>query len=336
MKLRQLVPGVSALIVLASCDPGNDPLSSITAVDGVATEQDAVPLPGIVVVFVESDFSATEDIVGFGWEPGDEVTLTVDYGNDGDIDFIRTSEVDAGGGARFQDYQGGPIPFAATTEGDKVTISSGLVGSATHVVQYLAFGWVDFAGDQVCGYARNGADVSVRVFTTFPEGPDAKPTAGADETWCADFSALIDVVPGDWGWAVTPHGQGHTQFHWYAPLALPVSVDIRPGGDPNTINCQVSAQMIAVAILTTDDFDATTVDHTTVTFEGASEVHVDAKTGQPRRHEEDVDEDGDMDLVFHFRLGDTALTCDATEGTLMGQTFNGTPIEGTDALNVIG
>jgi len=64
-------------------------------------------------------------------------------------------------------------------------------------------------------------------------------------------------------------------------------------------------------------------------------MHVDKKSGEPRRHEEDVDGDGDMDLVFHFRLGDTDLTCDSTEGTLTGETFDGLVIEGSDAVRMI-
>ncbi|MHC4404882.1 MAG: hypothetical protein ACYTG0_34985 [Planctomycetota bacterium] len=115
-----------------------------------------------------------------------------------------------------------------------------------------------------------------------------------------------------------------------------VDLDIKPGSDPNSINCNNPAGVIGVAILTTDDFDATTVDHTTVTFEGAGETHVDKKTGLPRRHEEDVDGDGDIDLVFHFRLGDTGLDCASTEGTLSGATFDGQAIEGTDAVRMVG
>jgi len=114
-----------------------------------------------------------------------------------------------------------------------------------------------------------------------------------------------------------------------------IDIDIKPGSDPNSINCNNANGIIAVAILTTDDFDATTVDHTTVTFEGASEVHVDKTTGEPRRHEEDVDDDGDIDLVFHFRIGETNLTCDSTEGTLIGESFDALPIEGTDAVRMV-
>ena len=81
-----------------------------------------------------------------------------------------------------------------------------------------------------------------------------------------------------------------------------VSIDIKPGSDPNSINCKNHQVVIPVAILTTDTFDATSVDHATVTFEGASEIHIAKKTGLPQRHEEDVDKDGDIDLLFHFLL----------------------------------
>jgi len=119
-------------------------------------------------------------------------------------------------------------------------------------------------------------------------------------------------------------------------LALMVDIDIKPGSDPNSINCNNANGVITVAILTTADFDATTVDHTTVTFEGASETHVDRRTGVARRHEEDVDGDGDTDLVLHFRLGDASLTCNSTEGMLMGDTFDGHAIEGADAVRMVG
>ena len=58
-------------------------------------------------------------------------------------------------------------------------------------------------------------------------------------------------------------------------------------------------------------------------------------TGVPRRHEEDVNGDGLIDLAFHFRFYQTGLTCGSTEGTLVGSTFDGQAVEGTDAVRMI-
>jgi sRNA-binding protein len=118
------------------------------------------------------------------------------------------------------------------------------------------------------------------------------------------------------------------------PHVIYVGIDVKPGSYPNSINCNNKKEVIAVAVLTTDDFDALTVDHTTVTFEGAKEIHLD-KRGLPVRHVEDVGLDGDMDLVFHFYLKDTSLTCTSTTGKLLGLTLGGIPIEGTDSVRMI-
>lgn len=117
--------------------------------------------------------------------------------------------------------------------------------------------------------------------------------------------------------------------------AMIVEIDIRPGQDPNSINCDNPNGVIAVAILTTEDFDAATVDHTTVAFgpDGATEIHT-----RPQgivRHEEDVDGDGDIDVNIHFQFGETGLTCEDTEATLTGETFDGTPIQGTDSVRIV-
>ncbi len=114
-----------------------------------------------------------------------------------------------------------------------------------------------------------------------------------------------------------------------------VSIDIKPGSDPNSINAKNDNGVIPVAILSTEAFDARSVDHTSVTFEGASEAHVDKKSGVARRHEEDVDGDGDIDLVFHFRHEETSLSSASTEGVLQGLTYGGVPIEGSDTVRML-
>lgn len=110
---------------------------------------------------------------------------------------------------------------------------------------------------------------------------------------------------------------------------VPVNVDIAVEGRI----CNNGNGVILVQLLSTADFDATTVDHTTVTLGDASEAHVDPKRGEARRHVEDVNGDGLQDLVFHFRFGETGLPCDPSEIPFNGETFAGQAITagGADA-----
>ena len=55
-----------------------------------------------------------------------------------------------------------------------------------------------------------------------------------------------------------------------------------------------------------------------------------------RGHVEDVDRDGDLDLVLHFRTQRTGIECGDTNAMLVGETFEGTPIEGSDSIVTVG
>jgi hypothetical protein len=92
-----------------------------------------------------------------------------------------------------------------------------------------------------------------------------------------------------------------------------VDIDIIPGSDPNSLSCENTSSTLPVAILTTDAFAATTVDADSVRFgkigTEAAEIHRDDE-GNVERHVEDVNEDGRDDLLFHFRFGDTGISCD--------------------------
>jgi len=111
---------------------------------------------------------------------------------------------------------------------------------------------------------------------------------------------------------------------------LPVTIDIKPGSFPNSIN-PGNNDVIPVAILTTSAFDATTVDPMSVRFgpNRAVEAH-------GRGHIEDADGDGDLDLVLHFRTQATGIVCGATSASLTGATFGGQAITGSDSINTVG
>ena len=86
-----------------------------------------------------------------------------------------------------------------------------------------------------------------------------------------------------------------------------------------------------MAILTTRDFDATTVDPLSVEFgpDGAFEAH-------GRGHIEDANRDGKKDLVLHFRTQETGIRCGDTSASLTGATFDGDPIQGSDSIKTVG
>ena len=108
-------------------------------------------------------------------------------------------------------------------------------------------------------------------------------------------------------------------------LVIEATVDIKPGSYPNSMNLG-SRGVVPVAVLTTEGFDATTVDPVTVLFAGAAPL---------RWAREDVDYDGDLDLVFHFKTRELNLDLESTEATLTGLTFDGIPFEGTDTVNIV-
>jgi hypothetical protein len=104
-----------------------------------------------------------------------------------------------------------------------------------------------------------------------------------------------------------------------------VDIDIKPGSCPNSINLK-SKGVLPVAVLTTADFDASDVNPSSVFFAGASPL---------RWTMEDVDEDGDMDLLFHFKTQDLNLESTSTEATLTGYTTWDNPITGTDSVKIV-
>ena len=107
---------------------------------------------------------------------------------------------------------------------------------------------------------------------------------------------------------------------------IEVQLNIKPGSYPNSINLK-SKGKVPVAILATSDFDAKDVDPVTCDFAGAPPLRWTSK---------DVDNDGDHDILFHFKIQELVdLTKDSTEATLKGETYEGIPIIGSDSVNIV-
>jgi len=108
-----------------------------------------------------------------------------------------------------------------------------------------------------------------------------------------------------------------------------ISIDIKPNSQDNSINLR-SRGNVPVAVLTTDSFDATQVDWKTVRFGPGNAVET-----HERSHVVDVDGDGQMDTVLHFKTYDSGIRCGDTLATLTGETFIGEALIGTDAISTV-
>ena len=154
-------------------------------------------------------------------------------------------------------------------------------------------------------------------------GDPIAPQSSMEFTW-----EVVCTGPGDARIRINPSAIGHlgeadtVTFHQVAPE---VTIDIKPGSDPNSINLG-SKGVLPVAVLSTDDFDAAWIDPDTIEFTGAAPL---------RWAFEDVDNDGDQDLVLHFKTQELDLDKNSTSAELTGETFNGIPLGGSDAVRIV-
>jgi len=139
--------------------------------------------------------------------------------------------------------------------------------------------------------------------------------------WFWPFKGIIDEV-GIWNRALSADE--------IALLSSGVEIDIKPGSDPNCFNSDGHG-VIPVAILSTTNFDATTVDPATVTLAGMG-IRMAGKSGKYLAHTENVNGDALADLVLQIEDSDGSLAPGATTATLRGFTYDGLPIVGTDSI----
>ncbi len=128
-------------------------------------------------------------------------------------------------------------------------------------------------------------------------------------------------TPSTWGDIIIAHSEG----------AEDVRIDIKPNSSSNTIDCDTKKGKVSVGIFTEGDFDAQTVDVSSVELEGITANKFKLK---------DLDADGDIDAVLKFKKAlicevGTSLSAQSVTLQLFGQTTNGKQFEGTDQIRIV-
>ena len=205
------------------------------------------------------------------------------------------------------------LSFDNVTEGGETTVTSSTGGApppsgyklGNPPVYYDISTTATFEGQTlVCiGYSGNSFNNESKLTLFHEEGTgwvDITCTPGVDGCPDPNPNTVDDVLCG-----IT---SSFSMFTLAERDVIEVEIDIKPGSYPNSINLATGGGVIPVAILTTPEFDASTVDTSIdentgegrISFSGAS-AKVKGKSGSYSSLE-DVDGDGDLDLVVHFYL----------------------------------
>lgn len=227
-----------------------------------------------------------------------------------------------------------PIVFSFTSPKSQVVAVAGidhgpLPGEA---LEFIVWGSSDGIAlteqGAITAVFDDGVDGSVGAAIV---GPGGATNIGLSDDFSSVWSfnnsySFFIVTAGDHILGFSSPGEG--EIDGLAVRLIRVAIDIKPGSFPNSVNPRSNGK-IPVAILTTASFDASTVDPTTVAFgpNGAAPVHFAL---------EDVDGDGDIDMILHFNTQDTGIACGDTTASLTGQTFSGAAIEGADSIKTAG
>jgi hypothetical protein len=117
----------------------------------------------------------------------------------------------------------------------------------------------------------------------------------------------------------------------YFGKPLNITIDIKPGSFPNSINLR-SGGNIAVGVLTGEYggvfVDATKIVVESLVFAGAPAIYMGESP-------QDLDGDGDLDMVFHFDVQQLNLDIGSEEASLTGCTEDGIHFTGTDSIRVV-
>ncbi len=122
------------------------------------------------------------------------------------------------------------------------------------------------------------------------------------------------------------------------PEPRPVTIDIKPDDASNKINLSARG-LLPVAVLTTPEFNASQFTPEMAHLSDAATAMTTGCAGAEavRWNYTDVNNDGQLDLVFFFRIQDLNLTASSTAATLMAHgSYASTVVHimGTDSVLV--
>lgn len=156
-------------------------------------------------------------------------------------------------------------------------------------------------------------------------------TARAWHTVTTLNNGRILVVGGFSGYLGEPYS--HSSAEIYTPSFIPIAIDIKPGSYPNTFN-QNEHGVIPVAILSDSDLDVRDINVESLLLQGLS-VKMAGKSGKYLAHYEDIDNDGDEDLVVQFQDSDSWVVPGNDYAVLSGSLSNGIQIQGADTISIV-
>ena len=121
------------------------------------------------------------------------------------------------------------------------------------------------------------------------------------------------------------------RIEYVEDLPQTVDIDIKPGAVPNAIN-RLSRGLTTVGVLSSSQFDVRSLDPSSLTF-GRTGDEPSLAFCNPQL--EDVNWDGLLDAVCHFRTRDTGFLSPDTQGIVKGRTFDGVNVKGTDSVRIV-
>jgi probable HAF family extracellular repeat protein len=307
----------------------------------------AINNAGHVVGRYYRDIYPNEDVRCFLWQDGVVTELDrpgVWPSAINDLDVITGTISEFGGSSPFVWKDG---VFTKIGDGTGWAAGHGAdinnLGQVVGVMDMTAFMWQNGAITALGGLGRPGFSGANAI-------NDAGQVVGDSLAADRDFHAFIwqdgvmadlnSQVPAGSGWLlrsamdinesgdIVGYGFHNGEFRQflYTAVDFGIAIDIKPGDSSNTVNLK-SNGVLPVAVLASPDYPISSVDASTVSFAGAKPA---------RQTMEDVDGDGDEDLLFHFRTSGLSLDTNSTDANLIGRLSNGCLFTSSDAVRITG